>query len=150
MPGDPYSRSCTVAGCGQPVTFRGRCRAHADQVEASRGLGSDRYRGAALYRSSRWARLRASVLRRSPVCTCARCVADGRVRPTSVVHHRAPHGGDPARFFDVGNLVAMAASCHNALTATQGRGIQKLGAGHSSLPLSGAARMRPGSEDRPR
>lgn len=112
------TRACLVFGCGDPVTTRGRCARHAQQVDATRSLGTDRQAGAALYQTAQWKALRLVLLTRHPLCACPECVQTGRIRPAEVLHHLEAHGGDPARFFDVRNLQPLAKSCHDRLTAT--------------------------------
>lgn len=119
MPTSPYQMACVVAGCALPARGRGRCAQHATVADQLRGLGSDRHH-AWLYASPEWRRLRRRVLAASPVCRCASCLTSPVVRVTSVVHHIEPHHGDPAKFFDVENLVAMAKTCHDRLTGLTG------------------------------
>lgn len=115
MTGDPYQHACLVAGCSQPVTFRGRCQAHGRSVDTLRGLSSDRLHKA-LYASARWRRLRALVLSLHPLCQCEECQQTGHVLASRVVHHKQPHGGDETLFFAIDNLQAMAKACHDRLT----------------------------------
>lgn len=118
MRASPFTASCSVAGCPQPVHYRGRCEKHAAVADQARGLESDR-RHLPLYRSARWQRLRRQLLREHPVCRCERCVTHGHVRLATVVHHRQPHHGGEALFFDLENLQTMAKECHDVIT---GRG----------------------------
>ncbi|WP_052360052.1 HNH endonuclease signature motif containing protein [Solidesulfovibrio alcoholivorans] len=61
------------------------------------------------YRSSRWQKLRAAVLRRDPLC--AYCRARGRAEAATTVDHIVPtaRGG---RFWDRDNLAPACASCN--------------------------------------
>jgi hypothetical protein len=54
-----------------------------------------------------------------------------------VVHHKRPHGGDAALFFDETNLQALAKACHDRLTAG---GVQFSGATRVPSPCPGVAR----------
>jgi 5-methylcytosine-specific restriction protein A len=111
------TRACLVYACGLPVVTKGRCARHSKQVDEQRSVGSDRQAGRALYRSPQWRTTRAAVLTLHPFCECAECVAGNLPVRASVVHHRRPHGGDRALFFDMQNLQALAKACHDSMTA---------------------------------
>jgi 5-methylcytosine-specific restriction endonuclease McrA len=117
MPANPFRRACVVAGCPRPVHVGGKCAVHARQADALRGLDSDRHLGAALYQTREWRALRDAVLALHPFCECARCVTERRRERATVVHHVEPHGGNPRRFWDPHNLLALSAACHAALHA---------------------------------
>src|SRR5689334_12050577 len=72
MPVNPFSRQCSVAGCGKPVTTTGRCADHARQQDQHRGLTADR-RFKVLYDSKRWKRLRIEILIERLWCECEDC-----------------------------------------------------------------------------
>lgn len=55
---------------------------------------------------SRWDKARAGFLRSHP--RCARCGA-----PSSVVHHRKPHRGNQALFWDRANWQPVCQPCHD-------------------------------------
>lgn len=61
------------------------------------------------YRTSRWTKLRAAILRRDPLC--AYCRTRGRAEAATTVDHIQPvaRGG---RFWDQGNLAPACASCN--------------------------------------
>ena len=64
-----------------------------------------------LYFTTRWQRLRASVLLRD-LYTCQRC---GRVQATHMVaDHKTPHRGDLALFWDIENIETLCPSCHSS------------------------------------
>jgi hypothetical protein len=111
------TRACLVHACGAPVVSRGRCAKHGRQVDAARSVGTDRQAGAALYQSREWRELRALVIGLHPFCMCGECVSGRRRWPSTVVHHRDAHGGDPRKFFDVRNLIALSKGCHDRITA---------------------------------
>lgn len=74
------------------------------------------------YKTSRWKRLRLSVLRDSPLCQCDGCRGgEHRARPSSVVDHKVAHRGDARLFWDRDNLQAMSKECHDVKTATEPR-----------------------------
>jgi 5-methylcytosine-specific restriction protein A len=120
-----YQAACGVFACPRPVTARGRCAIHNRALEQTRGLDSDRHRGAALYRSARWRRLRRRLLNARPLCECSDCHRNHRVLPATRVHHIRHHGGDPDVFFDERNLQPVAERCHNRITAMEMRGTGK-------------------------
>lgn len=64
-----------------------------------------------LYATARWAALRAGQLLSQPLCE--RCGERNMVVAATVVHHREPHKGDPALFFDAGNLASSCKRCHD-------------------------------------
>ena len=66
-----------------------------------------------LYSTSRWQVLRRQVLRAHPICqACGKEVAD-------TVDHIVPHRGNPALFYDPGNLQALCKACHDKKTWTE-------------------------------
>jgi 5-methylcytosine-specific restriction protein A len=115
MPTSPFRSSCAVAGCPEPVRYRGRCRTHGAQADRLRGLSSDRIH-TELYASPRWRKLRVWLLARYPLCGCDECRQLGRVHASRVLHHRKPHNGNPELFFDERNLLAVAKVCHDRIT----------------------------------
>jgi 5-methylcytosine-specific restriction enzyme A len=60
----------------------------------------------ALYASSRWKRMRITHLSSHPFC--ARCNGFA-----TIAHHVAEHKGDPAKFYNAGNLESLCVACHN-------------------------------------
>lgn len=109
---------CSIAGCAAPVETRGRCAEHAKQHERAREAF---YRAGNtvrhLYASPRWARLRARVLARHPLC--ASCYVSGRTTAATEVHHIVRAADVPERFFDEANLQPLCKSCHSAETARE-------------------------------
>jgi 5-methylcytosine-specific restriction endonuclease McrA len=63
------------------------------------------------YGTSRWKRLRKAHRDKHPLC--ARCAERGVVCEATVVHHKVPHKGDPALFWDPDNLSSSCKSCHD-------------------------------------
>jgi 5-methylcytosine-specific restriction protein A len=121
MPTHPYTPLCRTPGCRRPATVRGQCAAHGRQADQHRGLNSDRHHHY-LYQSPRWRQLRERLLAEQPLCRCERCLAEGRTVPTTVVHHRQPHGGDLTLFFDARNLEALGKRCHDRITGRSTHG----------------------------
>jgi 5-methylcytosine-specific restriction enzyme A len=82
--------------------------------------------GRELYRTKRWQRLRAKVLRDADYL----CVQDGKRESCGVVatevDHITPHRGNPNLFWNRSNLQAMCRSCHSQKTA---RGVLCKGGG---------------------
>ena len=58
---NPFSAACRIFGCPDPVV-RGQCAKHAQTLEDTRRLDTDRYLGREMYQSARWASLQASVV----------------------------------------------------------------------------------------
>jgi 5-methylcytosine-specific restriction protein A len=105
-------RHCLRPGCAA-IVRRGYCAQHAPR-EADRPNADVR----TWYRTPRWRQLRWLVLAMQPRCPGR---DDGRPcgQPTTDVDHRQPHRGNPARFWDLGNLTALCHRCHSSKT---GRG----------------------------
>lgn len=83
----------------------------ADQTRDQKRLAESPWR--AWYTSRRWRKLRWKCLVRDGF-TCQRC---GRLTADTsqlVADHKVPHRGDPDLFWDLGNLAAMCAPCHNS------------------------------------
>lgn len=64
-----------------------------------------------LYDTARWKRLRIAQLNDEPLCE--RCRLSETIEPATVVHHRKAHKGDPALFFDIGNLESLCKPHHD-------------------------------------
>lgn len=103
---------CLVPGCSVLVS-RGRCPRHQLKDADRPNVAVRRW-----YMSRRWRALRARVLFEEPVCTGR---DDGLPcgLPTTDADHKVPHRGDPALFWDRGNLQGKCHRCHSSKT---GRG----------------------------
>jgi len=142
MPTNPFAHQCRVPGCSQRVTARGRCAAHAGQVDALRGLSSDRQHKH-LYDSARWKRLRAHILTTRIWCECQDCTRESVHRIAEVVHHVTPHGGDETLFFAEANLQPLAKQCHDQLTGrSRTSGGRSDVAGRDVVPSAGPCGAR--------
>ena len=100
---------CSEPGCVTRV-YRGRCEAHTptESVESGRpNVDVRRW-----YRTARWFRMRAVVLRAARY-TCASC---GAVSSRLDVDHIERHDGDPYLFWDPGNVQALCSTCHRHKT----------------------------------
>jgi 5-methylcytosine-specific restriction endonuclease McrA len=64
----------------------------------------------AFYSSSRWMRLRKAFLSANPVCID--CLAEDRVEPATIVHHRLERLHRPDLDLDEANLEALCSPCH--------------------------------------
>jgi 5-methylcytosine-specific restriction endonuclease McrA len=85
-------------------------------MSSRRSKFAEQYR--ALYATPTWARLRKIKLAQDPLCE--RCLADGRgTIAATVAHHRRPHRGDPALFYDIENLEAVCKECHDTSCARE-------------------------------
>lgn len=67
----------------------------------------------ALYKTTRWRTLRASVLREQRCCS--QCGVSGDETRLEV-HHIIPPRGNEELFFDAENLTAVCPACHRAIT----------------------------------
>jgi len=94
---------------------------HLALLGQTRGLGTDRHLGRALYKTARWQRVREQVLSRFPTCQCSDCSRLKRVRVSRVVHHLRHHRGNEQRFFNMSNLQAVSKECHDRITAEERR-----------------------------
>lgn len=92
---------CAEPNCPHLVSSR-YCPEHASAYEHARG----NYTFRRLYRTARWARLRALVLNEEPLCP--ECMADGLITPCTDVHHHKQKATEQ-NFFDRANLQAL---CH--------------------------------------
>ena len=91
-------RFCLEPGCGVLVE-RGRCPRHAARPNADVRKW---------YRTVRWRRLRAQVLRESNY-TCAQC---GHVQIDLEIDHLIRHDGNLTLFWSRTNLQPLCAACH--------------------------------------
>lgn len=87
----------------------------------------------ALYKTKEWRALRAAHLYREPLCRM--CGEHGRVTPATVCDHIRPHRGDPALFFDPGNLQSLCASHHDGAKQSEERTGKVRGCDVSGFPL---------------
>lgn len=71
------------------------------------------------YKSSRWRRVRAAVLKRDKYL-CRRCSRYGRLREATTVHHIVHLNEDFSKAFDMSNLISLCAECHNLLHPEKG------------------------------
>ena len=87
-----------------------------------------------LYKTSRWRRLRDSVLRERPLCE--RCLRMEVVEPATVVHHKdGGHKGDETRFW-AGPFEALCKPCHDRFGAMEDRGVEVVEFGQDGWPLA--------------
>lgn len=135
-------RSCSSPSCPHPGTVRGRCPAHASEAEAERNRG--REVELKVYRSARWRRLRARILRARPWCEDP----GGCFEQATDVDHvvSIERGGDP---WDEGNLRPLCHPHHSRKTQAVDRVRGKGGRdreGFGGADRRGVGRARPGVE----
>jgi len=110
---------CPEPGCGALVA-RGRCAAHARDVDLARGSRQSRGYG------NRWARRSTLFRARYPLCgmrpdgrapVMSQCFDEGRPTLADVVDHVVPHKGDQSLFWDeLGNWQSLCSTCHTRKT----------------------------------
>jgi 5-methylcytosine-specific restriction enzyme A len=110
---------CCRPGCNLLVATPGFCQAHRSEnykvynaERAGRNLQTDRW-----YHTSRWQRLRLSVITAEPLCRLCRAV--GRVTPAVLVDHIKPVRFE-GEFWDRGNLQPLCNACHEAKSQAEG------------------------------
>ena len=69
------------------------------------------------YHTQRWRQLRMQYLQRNPLCI--ECQKRGRIRAATVCDHIIPDRVNDLSFFDVSNIQALCASCHNRKSASE-------------------------------
>jgi len=77
------------------------------------------------YYTTRWYALRDRQLTKQPLCEHCLQSNPSRITAATVVHHKTPHRGDDALFYDPNNLESACQPCHDG-------------------PLQSAERTRPG------
>lgn len=119
---------CQYPGC-KALAFNGRfyCPAHITRTQALQAERQaafnrtpDRKHSSKLYNGKAWQAMRASQLRREPLCRT--CSAAGRITVATEVDHITPHRNNAKLFFDRLNLQALCKSCHSAKTAREVNG----------------------------
>lgn len=102
------SKVCAEPGCPTLTTST-----FCDEHQRSKRQAADKRRQTTHsdYSAPRWRAVRRAYLRRHPLCEC------GCGRIATIVHHLDEQGLHGARAYDAANLQAMAAVCHNKLTA---------------------------------
>ena len=73
----------------------------------------------AVYRSRRWRDLRATALAHQPLCV--ECLNAGRTEPATEVHHIEAITANPARAYDLTNLMPLCSLCHARIDAERRR-----------------------------
>jgi 5-methylcytosine-specific restriction protein A len=125
-------RLCPEPGCYTQVVT-GRCPAHQ---RAARQARPDDRRYTRLGNSRRWRRESARFLQTHPLCVA--CKTAGRVVAATETHHRVPHRGDPATFWDRSLWTPLCHACHSRATAYETL--------HQGGPTSRPARPLTGAE----
>lgn len=76
------------------------------------------------YRTARWKRLRLSVFARDGyICqhTGVRLIGKPPAANSPVAHHKTPHRGDPALFWNIDNLETVSKGWHDTVAQTEER-----------------------------
>lgn len=72
-----------------------------------------------LYKRKEWLEGRELHLTKHPLC--AWCLQKGRIVPAKVVHHKVPHQGNEALFYDPDNWESLCKPCHDGAAQQQER-----------------------------
>ena len=116
-------RQCTYGGCKAivdvPVGYRDspRCERHKRPLTHSKRVYDHHHEnGKNIYKSQRWVKLRAELIRQQP--TCQHCLQYGIVTPGKIVDHiiEIEDGG---AVWDINNLQHLCHACHNRKTAKE-------------------------------
>lgn len=91
--------------------------------------------GRELYRTKRWQRLRAKVLRDVDYLCVQNGKSEGCRTVATEIDHIKPHRGDRKLFFDRSNLQPMCRSCHSRKTAREVLSDPRKGADEQGMPL---------------
>ena len=76
----------------------------------------------------KWQKASKAFIKAHPLCQCDDCKeGELRVKPSEVVDHKIPHGGDLKLFWDSSNWQAMSKACHDKKTATEDGGFGRKG-----------------------
>lgn len=98
----------------KPPTFRARNQPTRKQLNDDY---EERRRAAKPWRkwycAARWLSLRASQLRDQPLCQHCLEQEPQKIVAATVVHHVRRHDGDPALFYDRGNVASLCVDCHD-------------------------------------
>jgi 5-methylcytosine-specific restriction endonuclease McrA len=73
------------------------------------------------YKTSRWQRLRWSVLVRD-LFTCQACKRIVASKGEAIADHVRPHRGNEERFWDMANLQCLCKACHDSIKQAEDRG----------------------------
>ena len=114
MPQRP-STPCRHTGCPQLVSDgSGYCETH--KADANR---YDQWRGSSSKRGYdyKWQRFRAQLLNKPEFALCSDCKARGKYTPTRELHHPVKVAIDPARQFELDNIMPLCKTCHAIRTA---------------------------------
>lgn len=87
-----------------------------------------------LYDSTRWRKIRNSVLNAEPLCRL--CLKSGKETPSSVADHIEPHKNDLALFYNRENLQGICASCHSGIKRMEENHGYDQSCDASGIPLS--------------
>jgi 5-methylcytosine-specific restriction protein A len=116
-------RLCTHSGCKAivdvPVGYRDspRCERHRRAVTHSKRVYDHHHEdGKNIYKSQRWVRLRAELIRQQP--TCQHCLQYGIVTPGKIVDHIVEIE-DGGAVWDIDNLQHLCHTCHNIKTGRE-------------------------------
>lgn len=142
---------CRHSGCRSLASRGSYCTEHQADADARARAAKERRSAATreakrLYDSPRWQRMRAAHLAAHPLCV--ECAADGALGADVHVDHIRPHDGNPALFFDPGNLQTLCVAHHSRKTAGEAAAFGGRGRGAKSLELP-KPRTVPQSRKRP-
>lgn len=108
-----------------PAPRLARLSVSAAEIELARSARND-MRWA--YKTADWQRLRWSVLSRDSF-TCRMCGVVASESRLLVADHVVPHRGDPALFWDAGNLQCLCKACHDGAKQRAENAVRRGGGG---------------------
>ena len=94
-----------------------RCERHRRPLATSKRVYDHHHEdGKNIYKSTRWTKLRAALIRQQPLCQ--HCAVYGIVTPGKIVDHIVEIE-DGGAIWDIDNLEFLCAPCHNTKTAKE-------------------------------
>ena len=109
--GGDSMKECSYIGCTELVKKGSRCNAHNRHTEYQK------YRGdipsQQFYQSPQWRSIRGKALNRDRGL-CVYCLHEGWIKGAYTVHHTIPIRVDWSKRLELGNLVSLCESCHQA------------------------------------
>lgn len=87
-----------------------------------------------LYSTSKWQKIRARQLYKSPLC--AYCYAQGLIVAANIVDHITPHKNNIDLFFDSQNLQSLCKHCHDSHKQRYEKSGRVIGCNTEGMPIN--------------